>query len=189
MASKHALVELQQRLASRLEAAREAPRPAGWLAVEAGGRGWLLPLAQAGEIHPQATWLPLPHVQPWLLGVANLRGDLCAVVDLGAFLGLAAPPASLERGALVAFNASLNLQTALRVDRLLGLRDHSHLTPASADGDAPRPDFAGPEWADAEGRRWQVLDLACLAQHPLFLDVSLSTRPQPAPWLHRDVSP
>lgn len=191
MASKHALVELQQRLASRLQAAREAPRETGWLAVEAGGRGWLLPLAQAGEIHPQAGWLDLPHVQPWLLGVANLRGELCAVVDLGTFLGLTPPEPAPTRGALVAFNPALQLQSALRVDRLIGLRDSSHLQPAAAP-DSPgqaRPDFAGPTWHDTDGRPWQVLDLARLAQHPLFLDAAQSLRPLSAPWPHRDVSP
>ena len=52
MANKDALRDLQVRLANRLREAREQPRQVGWLAVECGGNGLLMPLAQAGEIHP-----------------------------------------------------------------------------------------------------------------------------------------
>ena len=88
MPSKDALRELQLRLASRLQAARERPRESGWLAVECAQVGLLLPLAQAGEIHAARQVAPVPHAKPWMLGVANLRGQLNAVVDLGQFLHL-----------------------------------------------------------------------------------------------------
>ena len=66
-----------------------------WLAVDCGGQGLLLALRQAGEISDLGALVPVPHTQPWLAGVVNLRGGVFTVVDLARFLGLraqAAPP-------------------------------------------------------------------------------------------------
>ena len=94
MANRQALRELQTRLASRLQAARTEAKQASWLAVECAGHGLLFPLASAGEIFPAGTLLPVPHTQPWFLGVANLPGriatDASALYarNLFAFAGL-----------------------------------------------------------------------------------------------------
>lgn len=179
MANKEALRELQLRLASRLQVARERPREAGWLAVETGGARLLLPLAQAGEIHTSLRVAPVPHAQPWLAGVANLRGELAVVVDLARFLRLRSPDDPASAGPAVALNASLQVNAALRVDRLVCLRDASQLT-ALAD-DAPRPAFVTAVWRDPLGQSWQGLDLALLASDPLFLNVAARTPPMAAP--------
>ncbi|MDZ7813905.1 MAG: chemotaxis protein CheW [Ideonella sp.] len=176
MANKEALRDLQVRLANRLREAREQPRQVGWLAVECAGSGLLMPLAQAGEIHPMGRIALVPHAKPWLAGVANLRGELYAVVDLPLFLGLqeGGRSTSPTQGQLVALNASLNLNAALRVDRLVGLRDPEHMVVEHSD--APRPGFVSAAWRDAQGRLWQALDLAQMACDPAFLDVG--RRPQ-----------
>ena len=174
MPSKDALRELQLRLASRLQAARERPRESGWLAVECAQLGLLLPLAQAGEIHAARQVAPVPHAKPWMVGVANLRGQLNAVVDLGQFLHLrnSATPTAPRTGAqLVMLNPSLRVNAAIMVDRLAGLRDSEQLE-RLAPVSEPRPGFAGPSWRDPQGRIWQELDLAALAQDPQFLDVA-----------------
>ncbi|MFO1337446.1 MAG: chemotaxis protein CheW [Burkholderiaceae bacterium] len=174
MPSKDALRELQLRLANRLQAARERPREAGWLAVECAQIGLLLPLAQAGEIHAARQVAPVPHAKPWMLGVANLRGQLNAVVDLGHFLHLRSPTAggAPRAGAqLVMLNPSLRVNAAILVDRLAGLRDSEQLERLAPGADT-RPGFAGAAWRDAQGRVWQELNLAALAQDPQFLDVA-----------------
>lgn len=172
MSKKDALRELQLRLANRLQAARERPREAGWLAVECGQVGLLLPLAHAGEIHAARPAAPVPHAKPWMLGVANLRGQLNAVVDLGQFLHLRPAAAAPRAGAqLVMLNPALRVNAALLVDRLAGLRDSEQMERLPP-GDEPRPGFAGAAWRDPQGRVWQELDLAALAQDPQFLDVA-----------------
>ena len=88
MANREALRDLQSRLAGRLQAARsEGVSVAAWLAVQAGGRDYLLPLNQAGEIFPWTGVQPVPYTQAWFLGIANLRGALMGVVDLAQLLG------------------------------------------------------------------------------------------------------
>lgn len=175
MAKRDALRELQTRLAERLQAAQTTAQRAAWLAVEVEGRGLLFPLATAGEIFQVPTLLPVPHTRPWFAGVANLRGGLHGVVDLGAFLGLRGPhPAGepwREQARVLALNPGLGSHSALLVDRLAGLRRQDQLSPEPPEP-GPRPAFAGAGWRDQAGRRWLEIDLAALAAHPLFLAIS-----------------
>jgi twitching motility protein PilI len=173
MANREALRELQTRLAERMQAARREHRGQSWLAVECRGHGLLLPLEQAGEIFPPSAVMPVPHTQPWFVGVANLRGGLHGVVDLARFLGLPEAPAAepgREQSRLIAFGTSLGLNCALLVDRLAGLRSSDQLRAATTDG-AIKPAFAGDLWLDAGERAWQTLDLARLAQDEHFLSI------------------
>jgi twitching motility protein PilI len=174
MANREALRELQSRLAERLQLARTEERPASWLAVESGGAGFLVPLAGAGEIFSLGSVLPVPHTQPWFLGVANLRGGLHGVVDLAGFLGLRAgglPEGARDQARLLALNPALGAHSALMVDRLAGLRSGEQLS-AEADDATPRPAFARARWRDTEGRPWQEIDLAALARHEQFLGIA-----------------
>jgi twitching motility protein PilI len=178
MANKEALRELQSRLAERLQAARTEARTASWLAVESAGRRFLLPLQDAGEIFPFSSCVSVPHTSPWFLGVANLRGGLHGVVDLAAFLGLKAasvPGADglREQARLIALNPSLDINCALLVERLAGLRSRDQLQPADdgADERAVRPGFVGKRLRDAQGRVWQELHLAALARDEAFLRI------------------
>lgn len=172
MSKKEALRELQSRLAGRLQAARDQESAANWLAVEAGGRGFLLPLADAGEIFTgRTTCLPVPRTAPWLLGVANLRGHLHSVVDLAAFLGLKTGAPVREANCLVAFNPQLETNCALLVDRLVGLRGREQLQPRAAEG-TERPAFVAGSWVDEQGRLWHELALGALSRHEAFLGVA-----------------
>lgn len=175
MSNKDALRALQLRLANRLQAARERPREAGWLAVECASVGLLLPLGQAGEIHSAREFIPVPHSVEWMTGVANVRGQLNAVLDLAAFLGLRPPQAvsdmARQTAQLVVMNASMRVNCALLIDRLAGLRDAEQLD-RLPDDDVPRPAFAPRRWRDAQGRIWDELDLTVLINDPMFLDVA-----------------
>lgn len=171
MANREALRELQTRLAERLQQARTTVQSARWLAVECGSHGFLFPLTAAGEIFPAQTLMPLPHAQPWFLGVANVRGALHGVVDLTVFLGLESRPQWREDAQLVGLNPTLGSHSAVLVHRLAGLRYGAQLQATPRD-DGPRPDFAGDRYLDASGRPWQEIDLAALARHPQYLSIA-----------------
>lgn len=174
MAKREALRDLQVRLASRLQAAKtEDLSVSSWLAVESAGQSYLLPLGHAGEIFPWTGVQPVPYTQPWFTGVANLRGTLAGVIDLAAFLG--APRTrteqSLTETSLVALNAALDINVALLVDRLAGLRG----TDAFVSSESPAegaPAFLGSTYLDASGARWQELNLQILSQDAAFLSIS-----------------
>jgi len=174
MSNKEALRELQNRLAERLQAVRSQSRGVSWLAAECGGRGFLLPLQEAGEIFSPTTIVPVAHAKPWFLGVANLRGGLHGVVDLAGFLGVRpverVAEVGRDRAQLVAFNAALEINCALLVDRLAGLRSAEQLA-AEPDTALSRPSFVGGRFRDATGRLWQELRLSELAHHEAFLRI------------------
>jgi len=171
MANKEALRELQSRLAERLQAARTQERGKSWLAVECSSRGFLFPLKEAGEIFALAPILPVPHAHAWFLGVSNLRGHLHGVVDLAGFLGVKTGEPPREQSRLVAFNAELDINCALLVDRLAGLRSERQLSAQAGVDDGPRPPFVGARYADDTGRSWQELNLAALAADEAFLRI------------------
>ncbi|RYF07334.1 MAG: chemotaxis protein CheW [Comamonadaceae bacterium] len=174
MANREALRELQTRLAARLLAARgEGLSMSSWLAVESAGHHFLLPLGQSGEIFSWSGVQSVPYTQPWFLGVANLRGTLTGVVDLAGLLGEASnwSEQSLADASLLAFNAALDVNAALLVHRLAGLRG----TDAFVSSEPPAEDapaFFGTTYLDSQGIRWQELNLQTLSQHPAFLSIS-----------------
>ncbi|MBC7718141.1 MAG: chemotaxis protein CheW [Pseudorhodobacter sp.] len=177
MANKEALRELQSRLAERLLAARTQPSGRSWLAVECGSRGFLFALKEAGEIFALAPVTPVPHAQAWFLGVANLRGHLHGVVDLARFLGIKSADrpheAVREQARLVAFNAASEINCALWVDRLAGLKNEHELTVrARAPESGPTPAFVGQIYSDQGGFLWQELHLGELASDDTFLSIT-----------------
>ncbi|KQP20581.1 chemotaxis protein CheW [Pseudorhodoferax sp. Leaf267] len=174
MAQRETLTELQNRLAARLQAAQTEGPSVHWLAVEAGGGRYLVPLNQAGEIFPWTTVQSTPYTKPWFLGVANLRGALCGVVDLGHFLAIdglgVRSPSTLAECKLLSFNAALQINCALAVDRLAGLRGaDAFALSAPALQDAPA--YFGRIYTDAAGLPWQEIQLQALAQTTSFLAI------------------
>jgi twitching motility protein PilI len=175
MANREALRELQSRLATRMQAARAEGVQASWLAVECAGTNYLFPLAQAGEIFPYATTQHVPYTRSWFLGVANLRGGLYGVVDLAGFVGNPRTEpqteASRAESRLVALGATLEVNCALLIDRLAGLRNRAAFT-TSAEPPEGAPAWQGPSFTDAQGAVWQEINLQSLSQQPEFLSIS-----------------
>ncbi|MDF1484866.1 chemotaxis protein CheW [Ramlibacter sp. H39-3-26] len=177
MANREALRELQARLASRLQTARDEGVAVSWLAVEAGGHPYLLPLGQAGEIFPWTHVQAVPYTSQWFMGVANLRGGLYGIVDLAGLIahgGAAPAPRSelaLADASLLVFNAALDINAALLIDRLVGLRSADAFTASQAPA-AGAPAYFGAVYTASDGARWQEISLQKLAQDPVFLSIS-----------------
>ena len=181
MANREAIRELQARLASRLQAARDEGLSVSWLAVKSGGLNYLFPLAQSGEIFPITSLQPVPYARPWFRGVVNLRGGLYGVVDVARFVtgevagnaglaGASAAPTATE-AIVVSLNAALDVNCALMVDALAGLRSPEGFTAAQAPG-ADAPAYFGNRFTDAGGEHWQEINLQTLSQLPSFLNIT-----------------
>ena len=176
MAKRVAIRELQARLASRLQAARDEGLSVSWLAVRSGGHNYLLPLAQSGEIFPIGSLQPVPYARPWFRGVVNLRGGLYGVVDLSDFVAegvaaLAPSGSPVPEAFVVTLNATLNVNCALLVDVLAGLRHAEGFASAKAPA-AELPPYFGNCFTDAAGESWQEINLQTLAQFPRFLNIT-----------------
>lgn len=174
MANRDALRAFQSRLASRLQAARSSGVSASWLAVEAGESKFLFPLGHAGEIFP---WTPpqmVPYTQDWFLGVSNLRGGLYGVIEFATFaVGRRAAPATetaREQSRLVALNELLEVNCALLIDRLVGLRGVEAFVSSQPPAD-DAPAWMGATYTDENGEQWQEVNLQALSQQPQFLNI------------------
>lgn len=175
MSSKQALLDLQERLTTRMNRARSVEATAAWLAVEAGGDKLLLPLQQSGQISGLQSLQRVSYTQPWFLGVSNIRGQIFGVVDLAAFM--TGKQTSVQKdmakrdARLVAFNPELEINCALLVSRLQGLK-----SPEDFSGHTPVTDGARSylcaEYVDREGVRWKELDLEQLATLDGFLRIA-----------------
>jgi twitching motility protein PilI len=175
MANREALRELQVRLASRLQAARAEGSSVSWLAVRVGGKNLLFPLAQSGEIFPLASLQPVPYSRGWFRGVLNIRGGLYGVVDLAGFIAFdtgveRAEPPVLDP-TVVTLNIALEVNAALQVDGLLGLRGADAFASSSPPATGA-PGYFGNQFQDTAGEQWQEIDLRILSQTPQFLSVS-----------------
>lgn len=180
MAKRLSLREFQQNLNARLGAVKHGDAVRSLLGIES-GRGenalWLLELGDSGEVIPLTELTPVPLTKPWFAGLSNVRGTLYSVVDFSAFRGGPPTPRTSE-ARLVMIGARHGINSALLVDRALGLRALSSLTPITEAGTsmaaaAPSPQaWVQSRYRDQNGREWQRLQVKALLADPAFLDVA-----------------
>ena len=175
MANRAALKELQSRLATRLLAARSEGMSIAWLAVKAGTGNYLFPLVQSGEIFPLVSLQPVPYCHAWFAGVVNLRGGLFGVVDLASFIADGKVPVrteqSLAEASVVTLNPALEVNCALMVDSLAGLRNADAFSQSAPPTEAD-PAYFGNRYTDSLGEQWQEINLQSLSHLQQFLSIS-----------------
>jgi twitching motility protein PilI len=167
MAQQISLREFQQGLAQRLREAQTETEPTSRLSIEAGKRGWLLKLDEAGEMLPLPEISSVPLTRPWYLGLANIRGVLSSVVDFGAFmdgdLTVRTPDCRL-----LLITERLQSYSGLLISRMLGLKNVQNME--LAEGAVDRP-WIGAAYRDKDGRVWRELNMDALVSHDDFLRV------------------
>jgi twitching motility protein PilI len=175
MANRAALRELQTRLATRLQSTHAEGVLVAWLAVRAGGHNYLFPLVQSGEIFPLGSLQRVPYCHNWFHGVLNLRGGLFGVADLAAFIAGGKLPArseiALSEASVVTLHPALEINCALMVDSLAGLRN-ADAFPVSEPPAAGAPVYFGNRYTDPAGALWQEINLQSLSQFTPFLSIS-----------------
>ena len=165
------------RSATALPAAGQ-PSPAETLiAFQLAGSRAFIDLAWLAEILPVVAITRIPQVQPWMRGVANLRGKLLPVVDGARFLGSAPGPARLQRILVVGTG---DFSAGLIVDRVDGLRRLTHDAFVAPEllADGPLRRYAAGGLQDAEGGPVPLFAPELLFDDPRFRDASLR---DPAP--------
>jgi twitching motility protein PilI len=168
MAKRISLREFQAGLAQRLASAQRGEAHRALLGVESGSDLWLLDLSDSGEVLPVPPLTTVPLTKPWFAGIANVRGMLYSVVDFSAFRG-GEPTRRNADTRLLLVGARHGTNSALLVDRTLGLKSIDDLEPVAVEDD--RPEWVGIRRQDAQGRQWTQLKLKALLADPAFLDV------------------
>jgi twitching motility protein PilI len=168
MTKRISLREFQENLAERLQSARQGAARRALLGIASGGDHWLLDLSDSGEVVPLPALTLVPLTKPWFSGIANIRGTLYSVADFSAFRG-GEPTRRNANARLLLVGARYGSNSALLIDRTLGLRNMDDLEPVRTSGNtAP---WVGGVYQDAQGHHWTQLDLQKLLTDPAFLDV------------------
>lgn len=99
-----------------------ADAPGLWRGIgfRVGGRAFVSGIDEINELLAPPTLTPVPGTQAWLIGVANVRGNLVPVVDFGRFLFNSRTVAT-ERTRLLLIRQQ-NGSVGLLVDEVFGQR-------------------------------------------------------------------
>lgn len=123
------------------------------------GTEYAVPISNVTEIGNPLGVTPVPNVPDWMLGVANLRGDVTSVIDLRIFLGM--EPAAYEKSSrmMVAQTREEELKLGLIVDRVSGISflDREKMGPPTNIDDQISPYLVGTH--EQNGRLLVALDL------------------------------
>ena len=169
-----ALVDFERRAAAHVAgAAEQVEAPGLWrgIAFRIGERRLMSGIHEVNEILMMPAMTPVPGTKPWLLGVANIRGNLVAVVDLRSYLEGERTPI-VDRSRLL-----LARQTGgavgLLVDEVLGQRNVTDENiPLDEGEDDERYARYIPRRYELDGRIWNVFSMTTLVKTPGFIQAA-----------------
>lgn len=168
MAQRTDLRAFQERLTHRLTHFDGHQASAARLGFRAGGRSWLVDLDSIEEVLPVPPMDTVPLTQRWYAGVANVRGSLYSVVDLGAFMDQ--PGVELTRASrILLLKSTLIGGSALLIDGIAGLRNPASYQVQEHDGIS----WISGLLLDEDRTPWYELDVKALTRERAFLEAGL----------------
>lgn len=169
------LVEYERRSLAHVAGLPELVQaPGHWrgLAFRLGRRKLASSLEDVVEILPTPPVTPVPGAQPWMLGVANVRGTLLPIVDLKQFLEGERTVLHGTQRVLVVRQPGGNM--AILIDELYGQRafDDAHSVDAAEGKDGRYRHFIKRAYRLDDGM-WGVFDMSLLVRTPEFRQASV----------------
>ena len=131
-------------------------------------------VAAREEVREVLTWpgvTALPGAKPWLLGLANVRGQLLPVTDLAAFFG--GEPTTIGRSSRILMVNHGDIPAGLLVDEVRGFRrfvasEKAEVMPEALPGMTP---FLSGAYGNEE-EIWGVLGLHGLVESSVFMQAA-----------------
>ena len=158
MDKRTTLRDYQTNILARLENAKKAgaESPAGYLGVVIGSKNVLINLQEISETLPMIDIQRVPLVKPWFLGVANVRGVLYAINDLGQMLENTLTTLSSDTR-LVLVSEAVTSNVAFVVSKMFGLRklDEMQVRKEAVDDSVC---LKTQSYNDSENQIWHILD-------------------------------
>ena len=155
-------------LSNRLEIAGE------WagIAFRIGASSLVTPLEEVAEILEYPELSVVPGTRMWVRGIANVRGNLLTVIDLGAYLGGRMTPVTTRTRLLVVDHNGVC--SGLAVDEVSGLKHFMHAEFCEDDicTDERLQPYARHGFRRGESC-WGLISLYALADAPQFLQVAV----------------
>jgi twitching motility protein PilI len=142
------------------------------IAFRVGDNNLVTPLEEVAEIleYPELSFVP--GTRAWVRGIANVRGNLLTVIDLGAYLGGRKTPVTTRTRLLVVDHNGVC--SGLVVDEVSGLKHFMHAEFCEDDicTDECLHPYARHGFRRGESR-WGLISLYALADAPQFLQVAI----------------
>ncbi len=137
------------------------------------GQTWLAaPREDVREVITPPRVTRVPNAQPWLAGVANVRGELLTIIDLPLFLGL--PVQDFQRSRRVLVLNAKKTPAGFLVDEVAGYRQFApgeQRNEMKAQAEPFTPFLLGA--FVREGQPWLALSLQRIAQGEAFRAAAL----------------
>lgn len=162
-------------LAKARKSGRQSGQEAEWRGVvfEVGGQRLVAPLGEISEILMVPEYTTVPLVQPWLIGIANVRGRLLPLTDLAQFLHIPSRTRHMnQRKVMVIDHQSTFI--GLLVDQVLGIEQFTRreYRAEAIDIDSPfAPYNHGKFFKDEQD--WFIFLPSLLAQDPRCVDAAI----------------
>ena len=164
MSKRFNLREFQQGLLDRMQVQAASGNQIATLGILIGHENWLVDMEDISEVLslPQLTTVPL--TKSWYCGVANVRGNIFSITDLGAFMDCGATPHDMQSRVLLV-GQKFNSNTGFLVAKVLGLRNAKDWQQSEQNGELI--------YEDSAGQQWRKLDIKNLIQQPEFIQIGL----------------
>lgn len=125
---------------------------------------------EVGEILPMPAVTPVPGAQPWMLGVANIRGNLLPIVDLKQFME--GERTVLHEGQRLLIVRQPGGDVAVTIDELYGQRSFHEEQRLGEEEEAPLREGRYAHFVERAFRlgedAWGIFSLERLARTPEF---------------------
>jgi twitching motility protein PilI len=137
------------------------------------GSLFVVPIGEVSEMLEVPSYTHLPGVQPWVKGVANVRGRLLPVFDLAQFFGDRLTSSRKQRRILILETETI--YTGLMVDQVFGMQhfpmdEYSEQAGAVAESILP---FVTGSYPQGE-QCWSLFRPSLLAEDPRFTNAAKS---------------
>ena len=164
MSKRFNLREFQQGLLDRMQVQVDSGKQVATLGILIGQDSWLVDMADISEVLSVPNLTPVPLTKPWYRGIANVRGNIFSIADLGAYLKYGQTSQDAQSRVLL-IGQKFNFNTGLLVSKVLGLRNATEWKRSEKNEVV--------SYQDDAGHQWQKLDIRKLLQQPEFIQIGV----------------
>ncbi|WP_053979777.1 chemotaxis protein CheW [Marinagarivorans algicola] len=138
------------------------------------GRRFVVPMGQIVEMLELPPATRLPGVQPWVMGLANVRGRLLPLFDMAMFFGGSSLGQRKQQRALVVDTDQF--YSGLVVDQAYGMQHFTSDSYQEQVEDVPDAivPFVKGGYTDAAGVSWALFDMQAISSFPRFLSAAVT---------------
>lgn len=162
--------EYQHSLAEQIKNAHETEPSTTVMGVAIGDNRYLVQMIEVSEVIQAPRITPVALTQPWFLGMANVRGKLYGITDLGLYLG-GEPVVLTAKSRILLVSSDYRINSGFMVSSMLGIRslsDFKLIKAAKKTTSAIIPR----QYQDSESRQWGEISLHDLIQDQNFLQIA-----------------